>query len=147
MSIEARQALVNGGHLFFQDATQSSDLLDPNVTQTDLIALLQYLVEKGYHIEITAVKSDHSDDSGLGEHSHFNGWCVDCWPLASATAGDYMDAITDAFQAFLRDVAAAPHLYQIGLAGEAAAFTDNFTAAGPTAFHDDGADHVHIGAQ
>jgi hypothetical protein len=143
MSIEARQGLCD--RLAFQDDSQRSDLMNPNLTQTDLIALLIALAED-WNIEVTAVRSDHHDDSALGEHSHANGWCIDLWPLASAAAGDYLDAGDPRFAAFLEDVAKQPQLYQIGLAGSAWT-SANAVAAGGTVFHDDGADHVHIGAK
>ena len=85
MSQQARQYLVS--KLFFQDDTQKPDLLNENMTQTDLIALLVELVNKGHHLEITAVRTDHSNDSGLGEHCHANGYCADMWPLTGPTAG------------------------------------------------------------
>jgi hypothetical protein len=144
MSIQARQDLVS--KLVFQRDSQRNDLMDPNMTQTTLIALLLELVNKGHHIEITAVRSDHSDDSALGLHCHANGYCADMWPLGSATPGDYLDAGNPYFQQFLRDAAGSSWLYQIGLAGSA--YTDaNVAAAGSTVFHDDGADHVHLGAE
>jgi hypothetical protein len=144
VSQQARDALV--AKLVFQDDTQASDLENVNLTQTQLIALLTDLTNKGWHIEITAVRSDHSDDSALGFHCHAHGFCADLWPLASAEAGDYLDATDPRFQSFLKDAAASSWLYQIGLAGSA--YTDaNVAAAGPTAFQDDGADHVHLGAQ
>ena len=145
MSLEARQGLVDHPHTFFQAQSQRDDLLDPNKTQTGLIALLLDLVGKGHIIEFTAVRSDHHDDSGLGLHCHAYGYAADCWPLASATAGDYLDAGDARFQAFLKDAAASSWLYQIGLAGSAA-IQVNFAAAGRSAFDDDGADHVHLGA-
>jgi hypothetical protein len=146
MSIEARKALVDHPHTFFQAQSQRDDLLDPNKTRTELIALLTDLVNAGHIIEFTAIKSDHHDDSDLGEHCHFNGYCADCWPLASASAGDYLDASDERFAAFLRDAAHSQWLYQIGLAGSA--YTErNVAAAGPSAFHDDGGDHVHLGAK
>lgn len=146
MSIEARKALVASPKTFFQDNTQQADLDDPDVTQTGLIALLSELVLKGWAIEFTAIKSDHHDDSNLGEHSHFNGYCADLWPLASETAGDYLDAGDPRFQAFLRDLDASSWTYQIGLAGSAWT-SANAVAAGGSAFHDDGADHIHVGAR
>lgn len=147
MSQQARQQLVNSKNTFFQNDSQRSDLLDESITQTDLIALLIDLCEtKGYPVEFTAIKSDHHDDRNLGEHCHYNGWCADCWPLATAKAGDYLDAGDERFAMFLRDVAAAQYLYQIGLAGSA--YTSaNVAAAGSSVFQDDGGDHVHIGAQ
>jgi hypothetical protein len=145
MSQAARDALIASPLTFFQDDTQRADLDDVDTTQTGLIALLSELVAKGHAIEFTAVKTDHRDDSALGEHCHFNGYCADLWPLASATAGDYLDAGDPRFQAFLRDVATSPYLYQVGLAGTAWT-SANAVAAGGTVFHDDGADHVHLGA-
>lgn len=142
MSLLVRDSLSK--QLVFQDESQKSDILNPLLTQTGLIAMLQYLVDKGHHLEITAVKSDHHDDSALGLHCHFNGYCVDLWPLGSATPGDYLDATNPYFQTFLKDVAASPVLYQIGLAGSAVT-SGNIAAAGPTYFQDDGGDHVHIG--
>lgn len=152
MSQEQRDALVASGALFFQDGTQSTDLQNVDFTQTELIAALCFLVfERGWPIEITAVRSDHHDDSDLsagpdfiGTHAH--GWAVDCWPLNTRKAGDYIDATVGRFQRFLADVAESPFLYQIGLAGSSWTGT-NQIAAGATVFQDDGADHVHIGVK
>jgi hypothetical protein len=144
MSQEARNDLVS--LLVFQSPTERGDLLDPNRTQTQLIALLLDLAQnRGWHIEITAVRTDHHDDSALGLHCHANGYAADCWPLASSTPGSYLDAGDDRFAQFLRDAAASSWLFQIGLAGTAYT-TANMQAAGSTAFQDDGADHVHLGA-
>lgn len=150
MSQEARDKLV--GALVFQKASQKSDLDSTALTHTELIALLTYLVfDRGWPIEITAVRTDHHDDSGLswppeyvGSHAH--GWAVDCWPLNTLVAGDYVDASNARFQRFLDDCRVAPYLDQIGLAGTAWS-TENANCAGPTAFHDDGADHIHLGSQ
>lgn len=144
MSQQAREQLC--AELVFQRSSQRDDLLNTELTHTELVALLLELVNKGWHLEITSVRSDHSDDSGLGEHSHANGWCADLWPLASSSGGDYLDADDERFQAFLRDVAASRYLYQVGLAGTAWT-TANAQAAGSSAFGDAGADHVHLGAQ
>src|SRR5580704_16792274 len=102
MSQEARDVLVASPHTFFQADSQRTDLENEVITQTGLIALLTELLEKGHILEFTAVKTDHHDDSNLGLHCHFNGYCADLWPLASATAGDYLDAGDPRFQAFLR---------------------------------------------
>lgn len=142
MSTQARQELCS--RLVFQDDTQQSDLMDPNKTQTELIALLLD-VTNNCPWEVTAVRTDHSDDSGLGEHSHANGYCLDGWPLHSKTAGDYMDSNEPAFQVALGRARQSSWLYQIGLAGTAWT-PENEAAAGSTVFHDDGADHVHLGA-
>ena len=143
MSIQARQELCS--KLVFQHASQKADLLDVNKTQTQLIALLLGLTNMGWHIEITAVRSDHSDDSGLGFHCHAHGFCADLWPLANATPGNYIDANEPKFAQFLHDASISPWLYQIGLAGSAWMQT-NVDAAGPTVFADSGPDHIHLGA-
>ena len=146
MSIQARRQLIDSPATFFQhEAEQHADLMDPAKTQTELIALLLELVGKGHVLEFTAIRSDHSDDSCLGYHSHADGFCADLWPLASRTAGDYLDASDDRFAAFLADAARSHWLYQIGLAGSADTRA-NQIAAGRTEFPDDGADHVHLGA-
>jgi hypothetical protein len=142
VSIAAREALCN--RLVFQRDSQRSDLMDPNLTQTGLIALLLD-VTAGTTWEVTAVRSDHHDDSALGEHTHANGYCLDGWPLNSKTPGDYMNANTLVFDKALRAASGSAWLYQIGLAGSA--WSDEAVQnAGPTAFHDDGADHIHLGA-
>lgn len=146
MSMEARQMLVDSPRTFFQAESQREDLLNPEITQTYLIAMLLALVNKGWNLEFTAIKSDHHDDSALGEHCHFNGYCADLWPLASPAAGNYLNAASPAFQQFLRDVAASPYLYQVGLAGSADSSV-NRDCAGATCFEDDGGDHIHIGVQ
>ena len=135
----------------FQDPAQKSDLRDSNVTQTELIALLDYLQKRGHRLEITAARSDHHDDTNLGEPDEFfgchaRGWAVDCWPLNSDRAGDYMDETTHDFRQFLVDASNAPFLMQIGLAGSAD-LQANHVAAGPTCFSDDGGDHVHLGTR
>ncbi len=144
MSLQARESLA--AQLIYQDSTQKSDLLNESLTQTGLIALLLELLGKGFHLEITAVRTDHSNDAYLGLHSHANGYCVDCWPLNSETAGDYMDQNDPKFQAFLSAAAQSVWCYQIGLGG--AAQTDaNYAAIGEKGFTDNGADHVHLGAE
>ena len=118
--------------------------MSPNVTQTTLIALLLDVTEH-VRLEVTAVKTDHHDDSALGLHCHFNGYAIDLWPLQSNEAGDYLDADDPRFAAFLKIVSTSPWSYQIGLAGEANTEA-NMASAGSSAFVDDGGDHVHIGA-
>lgn len=150
MSQQARQMLVS--QLFFQDPSKQTDLLRVapsrdakfHGTQSQLIALLLELVQKGHHLEITMVQTGHHDD---GPHGHAGGYAVDCWPLATPKGGQYMKASTSAFRRFLKDAAASPWLHQIGLLGDGADSKENFAAAGPTAFQDqgDGA-HVHLGA-
>lgn len=145
MSIGARSLLCE--RLVFQRPTvQQADLMDPERTETGLIALLLMLTEaKGWHLEVTAVRGDHHDDSALGLHCHANGYAIDLWPLVDGTQGNYYDADSPHFADFLRDVASSPWLYQVGLAGTANTET-NRAAAGRTVFPDDGADHIHLGS-
>lgn len=147
-SIETRQLLV--AKLFFQTESQKKDLLNPSITQTELIARLMHLINEGYYFEITRVQSDHHDDCE-GHGCHHAGWAVDCWPLITAKAGDYLDASTGAFRAFLAACAKVPYLMQIGLGGSAWS-TANVEATGlslndASVFEDDGQDHVHLGVR
>jgi len=158
MSLEARAAVANSPHIIYRSFEQRNDIARTNGVQTQLIAMLEYLVGHGAIIEVTALKSDHSDDTTdchtgppyCGTHAH--GWSVDCWPLLVATPyeqrqeSDYMDAGDPRFQHFLRLVAQGPYLHQIGLGGSAYADAD-ILASGSTCFRDDGEDHVHIGTQ
>lgn len=146
MSIEAREALVKSPNTIFNSQSQRDDLLDPNKTQTDLIAMLTDLVEKGHVIQFTAIRSDHHDDSYLGEHCHAHGYCADCWPLASTTPGDYLPASDPRFVKFCHDAGFDPYEHQVGLAGSAWTH-DDIVAAGSGVFHDSGADHCHLGAK
>lgn len=145
MSQDVRDMIANSANFFWNDPCEKEDIRDPNRTQTYLISILQELHDKGWYIKFTSVRCDHSDDSSLGKHGHAGGFAVDCWPLASPHATNYLDASDPRFQTFLRDVAKAQYLHQIGLAGSA--WTEkNIAACEGEAFHDDGADHIHIGA-
>lgn len=140
MSIQVRQELIS--KLVFQSFSQSLDLLNPDVTNTYLVEGLHHIVNNGWILEITAVRSDHHDDSMLGKWCHFNGYAVDCWPLKSNHAGDYYDAGDPEFSKFLSQLPNVPGIKQVGLAGSAA--LSSFLAQS-LYFQDDGADHVHIG--
>jgi len=142
VGLTERAALCD--RLVFQNDTQRSDLMNVNLTQTTLISAGLFMLTKGYHIEITAVKTDHSNDSYLGYHCHYNGFCWDCWPLNSAQPGDYMDPTTHNFRQFLVDLTHAPFILQVGLAGTAYS-AENMNSLGSLGFQDDGADHVHVG--
>jgi len=144
MSLEARHALVNSPNTIFQHDSQRADLLDPSKTNTNLIQLLTDLVAKNHIIEFTAIRSDHHDDSYLGKHCHAYGDAVDCWPLRSTTPGDYKDASDLA--GFCHDAAIDPAEYQEGLGGSASTHA-NAVACGRGFFQDNGADHIHLGAQ
>lgn len=144
MSQEARDAIVASPNTIFQHSSQRSDLLDQNVTNTNLIELVGDLLAKGHIIEFTAIKSDHHDDSALGRHCHFNGFCIDCWPLASLTPGDYLSIGDPRCLAFLHDAGIDPVHYQTGLTPDAYTH-DAITAAGSGVFEDDGGSHIHLG--
>jgi hypothetical protein len=142
MSMEVREELVS--KLIFQDEDSKSDLLNPQLTDTELINVLMELLDEGHRIEITAVRTDHHPDGYLGVHSHQVGRAVDCWPLNSLTAGDYADENGMTFSLFLSDLRKDPLVAQVGLGGSA--FTvGNMKVLGPLGFQDNGADHVHIG--
>jgi hypothetical protein len=143
--LQAREHLVNHPNILFQEESQREDLLNEHLTQTNLIELLSELV-KDHHFVITAVRSDHHDDSDLGYHCHANGFCVDCWPLESASPTDYAPAQGEKMDSFLKDVARSPVLWQIGLAGSGDTAHNQFIS-GPTCYSDDGGDHIHIGAK
>lgn len=150
MSIQAREQLVNHPHAIFERDSQRADLLNPALTQTELVALLLDILGKGHIVLFTAVRSDHHDDSGLNPApphvgTHAGGFAADTWPLASTRATDFLDASDSRLQSYLRDAAQSPWLLQIGLAGSADTAQDR-AAAGSTVFSDGGADHIHLGA-
>lgn len=145
MSLQARHSLVSHPHTVFQRQSQRDDLLDPEKTRSELIALLLELIGKGHIILFTAIKTDHHDDSCLGFHSHFNGFDADVWFLKSTTPTDYLDSDDPQFIKGLADAAKSPWLYQIGLGGSSDTTIDR-NAAGSTEFSDNGADHVHLGS-
>ncbi len=152
MSLAARIALVRpGGGLIFQRMSQRFDLLNPLKTRTELIASLRYVVGAGYAMECTAIRTDHHDDRGLQskgapwEETHGGGFAVDLWLLrVGGRAGDYEDASTPRFRAWLATIARSPYHGQTGLVGDGADCAANFAAAGPTAFEDAGAPHTHM---
>jgi hypothetical protein len=154
MSEAYRQQLIASPKTVFQDETaMHADLQNDETaggTFSQMVAHAGYMVfVKGWPIEFTMIRTGHHDDvvpgtSGVG--THWLGWAYDCWPLASNTPGDYLDAGDPRFEQFLKDAAGAPYLFQIGLAGSADTET-NRAAAGTTVFSDDGPDHVHFGTQ
>jgi hypothetical protein len=150
MSLATRQWLVDHPHTVFLRDSQRDDLLDPTVTQTELIAVLEHLVRNNWNLLFTAIVSDHHDDTAAcktgppycGTHAH--GWSVDIWPLKFPHATAFLAANDPHFQKFLSQCAELPYLLQIGLGGGADS-PINQAAAGPTWFADSNADHVHIG--
>jgi hypothetical protein len=140
-----RQQIVDSGHLFFQNDSDKTDLLNPEITQECLINWFSIIIKKGYHVVTTAVKTSHHDDSGLGLHCHFNGYCADLWPLTGPNPTAYIDQSSEEFRQFLKD-AQNEYLYQTGLTPDC--YTEsNIEAAGSTVYLDDGGSHVHIGTK
>ncbi len=148
MSIGARIALVRpGGGLVFQAASQRTDLINPLMTQTQMIAGLQWLVAKGHILAVTAVRSDHHDDSYLspdGVGTHARGYAIDCWPLQSKKMGDWVPVAGPEIETFLRDARLMPYIMQIGLTADCYS-SANIAAAGPSVYLDDGGPHAHLG--
>jgi hypothetical protein len=145
MSMEMREWVVNHPHTHFSDEiSDHADLLDPTITQTNLIAMIVNLLNLNHIIYFTAIKSDHSDDGYLGLNCHYNGYCIDCWPMVTDAPGDYYNVSDLGFLSFLQDASNDPHYYQIGLTPDC--YNSETTAvAGDNVYLDDGASHVHIG--
>lgn len=151
MSQEARDAIcAPGSGVFFQIDACRTDLLDANLTDSNLIALLQYLTDKGHFVELTMVRTGHRDD---GPNGHAGGKAFDCWPLKTATKDDWLDASDPRFAAFLADLGAFPGMRQLGLADTADTEANRKSTGLPyedwnaraTCFSDQGDDHVHAG--
>jgi hypothetical protein len=154
MSAEARLAIArsNGTSVFFTADTQRTDLMNENMTNTYLIALIQVLIDKGHLVYFTAVRSDHHDD---GPHGHAGGYAFDGWPCSGLNPVAFLDAGDPRFAAYLADVAAFSNTWQVGLAGTADTQANQQATGLPyqqwdapkTVFSDTGADHVHHGVQ
>jgi hypothetical protein len=137
--------------LFYQDSTQKTDILNPEKTQTQLISMLEALIKKNYWITITALTTDHHDDSGLGEPplycgTHAKGWAADLWINNTAKSGDWVDQSTHLFRQFLVDVSNCEFHFQTGLTSDCYNAA-NIEAAGSGCYLDDGGSHIHISAK
>lgn len=136
MSAQERQTLVD--RLHFTNASQRSDLLDEALTDTNLIAGLQYLVDhcpKG--ILITAVRNDHPTfDGGPDGHGHNAGKAVDYW-TASPNDADVVEVVCAS--------ARNPYWWTVGLGGSAKPYQSYVTwpQAPFVFFLDNDSDHVH----
>jgi hypothetical protein len=149
LSVAAREALAQSPSIVYRTPQQRDDIVNLAGVKTQLVAFMRYLVDSGFFLEVTALKSDHHDDLELNPTpphcgTHAGGWAIDCWPLTQSEEGAYLDAEDARFQFFLEVAKSGPWLYQIGLAG-AADTQVNFLAAGEFYFADDGADHIHFG--
>jgi hypothetical protein len=160
MSQETREKVAAA--LFYQDdGTMKAQILDETKTNTLLIGGLEYLIDRGHLMVLTALAPPtHHDDSDLnpddprhtGTHAGganedgtpTGGFAADLWFLTEAVATSYMDAGDHRFALALTHCSQMPSLHQIGLAGSAVT-DENKAAAGFTVFVDEGGDHVHIG--
>jgi hypothetical protein len=154
MSLQTRQWVVNHPHTKFRG--NSSDILDPNKTNTAVIAHIVFMLERGHIILFTAINSDHHDDLYLNptpphEGTHAGKCAYDCWPLNSEDPSDYATPGDAVMNRFLTDGGECPYTYQVGEGGSAYTPGDVRIALGthsPTGdfvFQDDGSDHVHFG--
>ena len=138
MSLQMRQYVES--LVTIQNSIAKGDLLDPSITQTDLVALLQRAVDTpangglNYKLTLTSIRSDHKDDSCLGPHGHSNGYAVDCWPDDKSQ-----------LQAFIQDMATSNKwVTKIGLGGAAQAVARNIDPGNTVIFNDNDSDHVHL---
>lgn len=150
MSAKARQFVVDSPLTKLSD-TDRADLLDKSKTNSNLIALIEHIIQGGYAVGFTAINRDHHFD---GSTEHSAGLAFDGWPLRTPTAGDWMDAGEPRFREYLAHVAKFSGIRNIGLAGSAYTL-ENVSATGllltqdpefadrPAVFKDGGADHVH----
>ena len=110
MSQAAREALVANPKLSFTDDSQKPDLLDESITNTYLIAMLQWMMDNcPEDIMLTAVRTDHPTVDGAWEHSGGN--AVDCYPL------HWEGREQEACCAVMKGLADNPYCEQVGLGG------------------------------
>lgn len=135
MSLEARNALVN--RLSFIDGQARADLLDPNMTNTWVIAALTEFNNryKGA-VTITAVRSDHGFDSS-SPHSHASG---DAWDMS---VDDWKQALTVLCEMSKETPCL---IYEVGKGGIAqqndpGGWPDSFDI-----FEDNDQNHIHVSA-
>lgn len=148
MSLQTRQLVANA--LIYQNpALQKFQLTAKNehggyIVHTNMIQLLHDIlfVFKAPFL-VTAIKTDHHDDSCLGAHSHFAGKCIDGWFLSGLGPTDYMMPDDASFAIWLKQIAHHPLTYSIGLGGSA--YTPPLRlACAPIGFEDSGEDHIHL---
>ncbi len=133
------------------ESVQRPQILDPNVIQTELIALIDWIQKQGLRLCVTSLRLDHGSDAFLGQPpdligTHWKGWAIDFWFLNSDRWDDYMDPNSHEFRAGLQIVARAPFELEVGLGGSANT-PANELAAGPTWFCDNKSDHLHASAK
>jgi len=141
-----RQAVTNAVHI--QNAIAFNDLLDFSKTQTDLIALLARAALPasdgglGFDVLLTAINSDHHDDSCLGIHTHHSGYAVDIGTVNGVDIGDNPQTLL-----FCQAMAGNNKwVVKVGLGGPASAFMQQLSISFPQTivFVDNQQPHVHL---
>lgn len=135
MSITARQELV--AKLLFIDGEAKADLLDPEKTNTWVIAALEDFRNRyAGDITITSVRSDHSND-GCSPHSHASG---DAWDMAVDDWGQALRALC--FMAKQNPT----FIYEVGKGGIAQQHDPGGWPGDFDIFDDNDQDHIHVSA-
>jgi hypothetical protein len=136
VSIETRTWVCN--RLTFTDDTQKSDLMNPDLTTTELIAFLQELLTARFGVwigklEVTAVRSDHPSIDGPDGHNGGN-------------AIDLAQIVDEADRHLIEDIQACEGAKGIGLGGPYQAYSVACGGynAGSKLFEDNGTDHLHV---
>ena len=101
------------------------------------------------------VQTGHRED---GPNGHSGGKAVDCWPLASRSQDDWLDASTASFEQFLYAWGHSQWSRQTGVVGDGSDSATNLHYAskgyvergvyvdGVSVFVDEGGAHVHLGS-
>lgn len=137
------------GYLEFQRDSQRTDLLNPHLTDTLVIQMLDDIVQRyprypeaTEYILVTSAYSDHAPDSDLGPHGHHPasgpGFAVDIAPSGDDWLG------------ILKALAASPYVWSVGLGGVIAQ-EDRSKVTWPTdgkfiVFDDNNSPHIHVQA-
>lgn len=134
MSIEARREVLTRYRI--DDPSDRSDIMSVEKTQTWLIAaLLDIAARCPVALEITCVRTDHSDDSARGEHGHSRGWACDLAPVG------------DAWSSLVSACLSSHYVWSVGLGGAAQlVHYDEPSDPRMIVFSDNTTDHVHIQA-
>lgn len=142
MSAQARQALVDNPKLSFTNESQRRDLLDENLTNTYLVAMLQTLLDTcAEPIEILAIRSDHPTQDGAWEHS--GGCAADLYPKNWANREEA------ACIAVMKAMSQNEYCEQFGAGGVTQQWMSYVTWPSPPsgvgfAFEDNDLDHLHF---
>lgn len=140
MSQAARDALVANPKLSFTDATQAPDLQNEMVTNTYLIAMLEWLLDNcSEPIEMLAIRTDHKTPDGPWAHS--GGMAADFYP--KNWQGREQEAVCNVLKALAND----PYCEAVGLGGVTWGWVSYVTWPKQhfIVFQDNTLDHIHAG--